>query len=191
MVASQQDRVPGATRTSPDVATLLMPDARGGLVTLAAVLFGAAASLVRFGPSAEGLAGAVFLAVIGLLAVADHRSGRYPNLIVVPAYAVVLLLTLPGGAHRTVIHLAAGFALGGALLAVALAFPGRIGMGDVKVGALIGFAVGGSTLIAAAVVVVGFLLALVWSRFYGTRRRVPTWPLWVAAAASAFLVGGW
>jgi len=192
MITGQQ-RVPGGTRSAAGVATLLMPEARGGLVSLAAALVGASASLIRFGPSAEGLAGAVFLALIGLLAVADHRSRTYPNLIVLPAYAVVLIMTLPGGFHRSEIHLAAGFALGGVLLAVALAFPGSIGMGDVKVAALIGFALGGAAVIAAGVLLFCTLSVLAYVRFrpFETRASIPSWPIWVAAAAIAFLVGGW
>jgi leader peptidase (prepilin peptidase) / N-methyltransferase len=191
VIADQQQLIRTGPRSYSEVATLLAPTRRDGLVTLAAVMAAAAASLTRFGLSAEGLAGAVFLAVIALLAVADHRAGIYPNLIVLPACVVVLVLTLPAGGHRFGLHLAAGLALGAVLFAVALAFPGGIGMGDVKVAALIGFALGGATLIAAGVALLGFLLVCLWARSLETRRSFRTWPIWAAVAASAFLLGGW
>jgi prepilin signal peptidase PulO-like enzyme (type II secretory pathway) len=175
---------------------LLLPDLRFWMVVVAAAAAGAIASLARFGLSAEGAAGAVFLAIVALLAVINFHSRIYPNRIVIPSYAIVLAMTLASrNEHRVVVHLEAGLAFGGALLGLGLIFPSSIGMGDVKAGALIGFAVGHSISYAAVAATVATALLLLDSRLrrweesktYGRA----SWPILVTTATTAFLVGGW
>jgi leader peptidase (prepilin peptidase) / N-methyltransferase len=97
----------------------------------------ATAVLVRYGFTAAGQIAALASAALVVLSLIDIESRRLPNRIVLPAAALVLaarLLTAPQHSAAWI-----GAALGAAafLLAFALAFPGGLGMGDVKLALLL------------------------------------------------------
>jgi leader peptidase (prepilin peptidase)/N-methyltransferase len=104
----------------------------------------AALVLLRYGFGPAGLIAGFASGVLVVLAIIDLESRRLPNAIVLPAAALVLfarVATAPG-------HWSAwlGAALGAAalLLAFALAFPGGLGLGDVKLMLLLGATLGGA-----------------------------------------------
>jgi leader peptidase (prepilin peptidase)/N-methyltransferase len=93
-----------------------------------------------------------FVGVLVVVSVVDVRRRIIPNRIVLPAAAIVL-------AARTVVHpsvvwLAAGAGAAAFLLAAAIARPGGMGMGDVKLALLLGVAVGRTVPIALVVALV-------------------------------------
>ena len=118
-----------------------------GLATAAA-----GAALVRFGLSGRGLIGAFVAAVLVVLAAIDIRERRLPNAIVLPSFAVVLCAQVALTPERTLELVAAAVGTALFLLVPALFKPGAMGMGDVKLGLLLGAAlgkaVGGAILIA-------------------------------------------
>lgn len=84
---------------------------------------------------------AVLGGALGSLALYDLRERRIPNRIVLPAAIICAALSLAAGIHPSTGLLAAG-GLVVALLAVSLAAPATLGMGDVKLALLILCALG-------------------------------------------------
>ena len=132
-----------------------------------------------------------FVGVLVVVSVVDVRRRIIPNRIVLPAAAIVL-------AARTVVHpsvvwLAAGAGAAAFLLAAAIARPGGMGMGDVKLALLLGVAVGRTVpialmvaLVAAAVPSVALLVR------HGARGRtmgIPFAPFLAVGGVVALIVG--
>jgi leader peptidase (prepilin peptidase)/N-methyltransferase len=173
--------------------------ARYPLVELGtALLFVAVAA--RFGPSAA-LPAYLYLAAVSVaLALIDVDVQRLPNVIVLPSYLVGALLLLPaavaGGDWR---HAARGLAAMAALwalyFAIAFAYPGGMGFGDVKLAGLLGLYLGwlgwSSVLVGAFA---GFLLggltgvALLLTRRAGRKSAIPFGPYMLAGAMLALFV---
>jgi leader peptidase (prepilin peptidase)/N-methyltransferase len=130
-----------------------------------AVLVGAC--FWKFGLTWEAAVTSLFCAVLVVLSAIDVERRIVPNRIVLPAAAVVLVgQTL---VHPSVEWLAAG--VGGSLFLflAALAYPRGMGMGDVKLALLLGFAVGRTVPIA---IFAGTLFALVPSAVLFARHGV-------------------
>jgi len=124
-------------------------------VELATALL-AAACFWKFGASWEALLAAFYCAVLVVLSSIDLERRIVPNRIVLPAAAVVLV-------GQTLIHPSVEWLLGGLggalfLFLAALAYPGGMGMGDVKLALLLGFMVGKSIPVA---LFAGMIAALV------------------------------
>jgi leader peptidase (prepilin peptidase) / N-methyltransferase len=168
------------------------------LELVTAALFALAA--VRFGLSAE-LPAFLFLAGAGvLLAVIDLRHRLLPNRVVLPSLAIgFALLLLPAALHhewsallRAVVAAAVLFAV---FLVLALVLPGGLGMGDVKLAALLGLYLGW---LGWAAVLIGALagffvqavlaVALLATRRIGLRGELPFGPAMLVGAALAV---GW
>jgi len=125
------------------------------LVEAATALLIAGAAL-KFGLTWDFAIAAIFLAALVTVSATDFERRIIPNRVVVPAAAVVL-------AAKTIVHPSvewaiAGFGASAFLLVAALVYPAGMGMGDVKLAALIGFAVGRSV---PAALLLGFIAALV------------------------------
>jgi leader peptidase (prepilin peptidase)/N-methyltransferase len=112
-------------------------------------------------PLTEALTGALFAAVViarganrttwlGLIFVAalvaitriDLEHQIIPNRILAPLAVAALVLTAVFEPHQLPERLIAGAAAGGFLLLAALAYPGGMGMGDVKLAAVMGLVLG-------------------------------------------------
>jgi leader peptidase (prepilin peptidase) / N-methyltransferase len=115
-----------------------------------------AGCFLKFGWSADALIGSFFCAVLVAVSATDLERRVIPNKIVLPAAAIVLVANTV--AHPSVEWIAAG--LGGSffLLLAALAYPGGMGMGDVKLALLLGVALGRTVPVALAVGMVSALL---------------------------------
>jgi len=100
----------------------------------------------------DALAAVVFVGVLAAISVIDVRRRIVPNRIVLPAAAVVLALRT--AAHPSVVWLVAGVGAALALLVAAIARPGGMGMGDVKLALLLGVAVGRTVPLALVVALV-------------------------------------
>jgi leader peptidase (prepilin peptidase)/N-methyltransferase len=143
---------------------------------------------------------APFLGVMIALAVIDIRYKILPNRIVYPslvigAAAIAIGAVLDGGVDAA--RAAIGFAVyGGSLLLLALLYPAGLGMGDVKLVALIGLVLGSLSLahvgVAAGVGIaaggvfgVGALLV----RRAGRKTQMPFGPFLAAGAVVAAFLG--
>jgi leader peptidase (prepilin peptidase)/N-methyltransferase len=172
--------------------------ARYPLIELATTgLFAAAAA--AFDNLWLAAAAAAFLAVLLALSLIDleHRilPNRivYPSLVAFPAYLVVARVA---GAPVGLVDAVIGFlAYGGFLLVVAIVSPAGMGMGDVKLSALIGLVIGAidlpSVAVGAGLAVllggVGALVALAMGK--GRKSPVPFGPFLAAGAALALFWG--
>ena len=135
--------------------------------TVVGVVAGAAAAraFAALPAGMTALVGAFLAAVLVVLAAIDIERRVIPNRIVLPALAVVLVARISASPGH------AGEWIGAALLSAAVLMlprvldPAAIGMGDVKLAALIGAALGWTGLIALAIAfastvpVAGYLIA--------------------------------
>jgi leader peptidase (prepilin peptidase) / N-methyltransferase len=109
----------------------------------AAVICASAGAVILLAAGARFAVGPLALArlavlggTLGLLALYDVREHRIPNRIVLPAATICAALSLTEGVHPST-RLYAGAVLVAVLLAVSLAAPAVLGMGDVKLALLI------------------------------------------------------
>jgi leader peptidase (prepilin peptidase) / N-methyltransferase len=113
-------------------------------------------SIAHFGVTARGLIAVLLCCVLVAVTVTDLERRVIPNRIVLPAAAGVLVV-------QTVVDRSPEWALAalGAstfLLLAALAYPGGMGMGDVKLALLLGAALGRTVAVG---LMIGFVAALV------------------------------
>jgi leader peptidase (prepilin peptidase)/N-methyltransferase len=168
------------------------------LVELAtAALFAAAAALVD--PIYAASLAAPFLGIMLAIAVIDARHRVVPNRIVYPSLALFAVAIVVGdlaGGGVDALDAGIGLALYGVpLLLVALAVPQGMGMGDVKLAALIGLVLGSFGLsyvgVAAGVGVIGGGIgALVALALLGAGRKdqIPFGPFLAGGAVVATLL---
>ncbi len=159
---------------------------------LTAILAGAvAASQTETHDLALGLALIVVLIPVALI---DLDRRIIPNAITGPAAVAALIIgavTRPSGLPEQLI---AGAAAGAFLLAFALAYPRGMGMGDVKLAAVLGLFLGGSVAVAlllALITGVIFGLAVIARKGAETGRKtaIPFGPFLALGGVSAIFVG--
>jgi leader peptidase (prepilin peptidase)/N-methyltransferase len=145
-------------------------------------------------PAAATALGVALILLVVPAAVIDLEHGIIPNRITAPAAlgAVVIGLALdPAGEPERLI---AGAAAGGLLLAAALLYPGGMGMGDVKLAAVMGLFLGRA--VAAAILIAllaGVLAGAVIIARHGTREgrktAIPFGPFLALGALVAVFAG--
>ncbi|MGY1671665.1 prepilin peptidase [Geodermatophilus sp. SYSU D00710] len=172
---------------------------RGGAAPRGLLELGTAALFVlaalRFGPTAE-LAAWLWLGASGvLLGVIDLRERLLPNRVVLPTLVTgAVLLTgaaaLEGEWPALLRALLASAAVFGVLLAMALVSPAGMGMGDVKLGAVLGLYLGWLGwphvvvgLFAGFLVQAVLALGLLAARRIGLRAELPFGPALLVGAA--------
>jgi leader peptidase (prepilin peptidase)/N-methyltransferase len=138
--------------------------------------------------------GAVLLVVLGIVTVTDIEQRRIPNRIVAPA--AVCALVLGGALHPSGIpaQVVAGVCVGAFLLLFAIVSGGGLGMGDVKLGLVLGLFLGAEVILA---LVVGLLASAVYALWqlarYGLARGrrvwIPMGPFLALGGAVAVLAG--
>jgi leader peptidase (prepilin peptidase)/N-methyltransferase len=150
-----------------------------------------AGCVLAFGFTPKTAAAAIACAALVVVTATDLERRIVPNRVVLPAAAAVFALQM-------VSHLSPEWALGavgaaGFLFLAALAVPGGMGMGDVKLALLIGALLGRTTPVA---ILLGLLLALVPSAVlfarHGTSARrlaIPLAPFLAAGAVVALFAG--
>lgn len=163
-----------------------------GVAALVSIAAGAIC-LLRVEASALGAVHAAAAVLLVWLAAIDLEFRVLPNRIVLPAAALVVLLTTAIEPSLAAEHALAGLGAGAFLLVAALLRPGGLGMGDVKLGLLLGAILGGSVLTAlvlgfGAVAVVGVAL-VVRSGRKALTKQLPLAPF-LALGAILVLVGG-
>ena len=115
-----------------------------------------AACVLVFGLTADAAVAAFFCAVLVAISATDIERRIIPNRIVLPAAVVVLVANTM--LHPSVEWVIAGFGAALFLFLAVLAYPGGMGMGDVKLALLLGFALGATVPVA---MMVGLVSALV------------------------------
>jgi leader peptidase (prepilin peptidase)/N-methyltransferase len=147
--------------------------------------------VLALGLSLKAAAAAIACCALVVVTATDLERRIVPNRVVLPAAAAVLAL-------QTVSHPSPEWALGavgaaGFLFLAALAYPGGMGMGDVKLALLIGAVLGRTTPVG---ILLGLLLALVPSVVllarHGARARrlaIPFAPFLSAGAVIALFAG--
>jgi leader peptidase (prepilin peptidase)/N-methyltransferase len=161
------------------------------------VVAGAAAliigSFAKYGLSGTALLGAVFCPALLLLAAIDIEHRLLPNTIVLPASVAVAVIVAASAPSDFLAHLLAGLALGGFFFAFAAFVPGSIGMGDAKLGFLLGLALGAKTLGATLIAFAGLLLAALYvlaTRGLSARKdSLPFGPFLALGGILAFFLG--
>ena len=103
---------------------------------LTALLFGAA--VYKFGVGIQLISAFVLIAALISLAAIDLEHGILPNAIIGPCAAVVFVLSVLTDPSGWWIYLISALAVGGGLFVLAVAYPAGMGMGDVKMGGMLG-----------------------------------------------------
>jgi leader peptidase (prepilin peptidase)/N-methyltransferase len=103
---------------------------------LTGILFAGAA--YEFGLGLELLSALALVLVLVALAGTDLEHRLLPNAIVGPAALIGLTLSVLESPESWWMYVASALAVAGVLFALALAYPGGMGMGDVKMGGMLG-----------------------------------------------------
>ena len=139
-------------------ARIEAPPLIGATLAIATAFVGA--SLVRFGVGLEAVLAAYFCCALVVLSAIDLERRVLPNRIVVPSTILVLAARIalePARAWEWVIAGAGAFAF---FYLIALLYPGGLGLGDVKLAALLGVGLG-------AAVVPAFVIGMTAAAMYG------------------------
>ncbi|MFS3128553.1 prepilin peptidase [Nocardioides sp. Bht2] len=155
---------------------------------------------LRFAETPAALPAYWAFAALGIaLSLIDLDVRRLPNALVVPAYPILAaLLVVAAAPHAGFRALVGGLMLFGIFLIIALAAPGSMGFGDVKLAGVVGAMtawLSWGTLLAGALLsfvfgaVVGVLLIA--SHRAGRRSAVPFGPFLVLGAWTAILGAGY
>ena len=150
------------------------------------------ASFVVFGIGGRALVGAVLCPVLVLLAAIDFKHHLLPNAIVLPSVLLIALILAAADADGFFEHLEAGLALGAFLFLFAALFPSGLGMGDAKLGLLLGLALGSRTLAAMMVALFGLFFAALWilarQGIAARRQSIPFGPFLALGGIVAFFL---
>jgi leader peptidase (prepilin peptidase)/N-methyltransferase len=134
--------------------------------------------LARLGASPHGILAAGMICVLVVLAGVDIRARVLPNRIILPAFTAVLAWQVGFFPERSGEWLLGALGAAAMILLPCLLRPGAMGMGDVKLAALLGAALGWEVLPA---LMVGFLAILPVALFTlvrkGAEGRAATLPL--------------
>jgi leader peptidase (prepilin peptidase) / N-methyltransferase len=142
----------------------------------------------------EIVLGLVLVMILVPIALIDLEYRVIPNKIIVPAAVAAVVIGLALNASKVPEQLIAGAAAGGFLLVFALLYPRGMGMGDVKLAAVLGLYLGRSVAVALLVAVIagtivgGAIMARV-GVAEGRKTAVPFGPFLAAGGIVALLAG--
>ncbi len=148
----------------------------------------------KFGLDWALLPALIFIAALVAIFFIDLDFYIIPNVIVLPAAVAGLVLAVAVDPGRWLELLIAGAAAGAFFFAIAFIKPGGMGMGDVKLAAMLGFYLGKAVIVA---VFLGFLLgavaglALIAAGRKGRKSRIPFGPFLAAGGLVALFTGTW
>jgi len=146
------------------------------------------------GPTTAALPGLVLVLLLVPMALIDLEHRVIPNRLTGLGAVLALALLAVTDRDALVEHLVAGAAAGGFLLAAALAYPGGMGMGDVKLAAVLGLFLGrdaGPALLVALVagVLVGAIVIARKGAREGRRTAIPFGPFLALGGVAGLLAG--
>jgi leader peptidase (prepilin peptidase)/N-methyltransferase len=147
----------------------------------------------KFGLHPEALVAVVFCAALVAISAADFEHLIVPNVIVLPAAAVVLAAQT--ALHPTFEWAIYALALAAFLLLAALLYPGGMGVGDVKLALLLGAMLGRTVAVAFAVAALSALVPSIWliARHGGKARKmkIPFAPFLALGGVVALFAGSY
>jgi prepilin signal peptidase PulO-like enzyme (type II secretory pathway) len=171
----------------------LLPTGTPRLLVAAASIVLVAASFSHFGLSGYALLGAVLCPTLVLLAAIDAKHKLLPNEIILAATLAVGLIVAVSTPGSFLGHLAAAAALGGFFFLFGTIFAGSLGMGDAKLGFLLGLALGSQVFGAAIIAFAGLLIAALYvlaTRGVSARKdAIPFGPFLALGGIVAFFLG--
>jgi leader peptidase (prepilin peptidase) / N-methyltransferase len=178
----------GRCRTCGARIPLLYP-----LVELALGAAFAATAVVLHDDPAQLALGLVFVAMLAAITLTDIEGQIIPNSVLLVGAATGLVMVAATDPSSLPERLIAALAAGGLLLAVGLAYPRGMGMGDVKLAAVMGLYLGTAVapalmvgVLSGAVVGLGLMIA----RGSGARKlKVPFGPFLALGGVVALLAG--
>lgn len=163
------------------------------LVELAVGAAFAATTLVFYDDPAQLVLGLVFVAVLAAVTLTDIERRVIPNAVLLAGAAIGLAIVLSTDAASLPERGGAALAAGGFLLLVAVAYPRGMGMGDVKLAALMGLYLGRDVAPALMVgVFAGALVGLALIARHGASARkqaVPFGPFLALGGVAGLLAG--
>jgi leader peptidase (prepilin peptidase) / N-methyltransferase len=152
------------------------------------------ACFVRFGFTGRAVVGAVFASVLVLLAAIDLDCRRIPNMIVLPATAVLLAAQIALYPEHALEWVLAAFLAALFLFLPLLVVPTGMGMGDIKLAALLGAVLGRSVagaiiaaVLAGALYSIGILLR---EGLKARKKTIAYGPFLVFGGLLVLLLGG-
>jgi leader peptidase (prepilin peptidase)/N-methyltransferase len=167
--------------------------ARYPLIELSLALAFVITALVLRDDPGELALGLVFVATLAAVTVTDLEQRIIPNRILLGSALIGIVVAAVGDPSSLPERAIAGLAAGGLLLTAALAYPSGMGMGDVKLAALMGLYLGSAiapalliALIAGALVGVGIILR---EGAAGRKRGVPFGPFLALGGIVGLLAG--
>lgn len=191
--ATQPEPVADPAKAARTPLRELLPTGNVAVLVIALSLAAIVASFTHYGLTGHALLGAVFCSALVLLAAIDLKYRVLPNTIILPATLAVGLIVAASSPGDFVAHLLAGLALGGFFFAFAAIIPGSLGMGDAKLGFLLGLALGsktlGATLIAFAGLLVGALYVLATRGISARKDAIPFGPFLALGGILAYFLG--
>jgi prepilin signal peptidase PulO-like enzyme (type II secretory pathway) len=171
----------------------LLPTGTPRLLVAATSLVLVVASFSHFGLHGQAVLGAVLCPTLVLLAAIDAKHKLLPNEIILPATLAVGLIVAASTPGSFLWHLAAAAALGGFFFLFGVIFAGSLGMGDAKLGFLLGLALGsqvfGATIIAFAGLLVAALYVLATRGVSARKDAIPFGPFLALGGIVAFFLG--
>jgi prepilin signal peptidase PulO-like enzyme (type II secretory pathway) len=171
----------------------LLPTGELLMVVVGAAIVAVVGSFARYGLHGRAFVGVVFCPTLILLAAIDLKHRLLPNAIILPASLAVGLIVAISTPGDFLAHLAAGAALGGFFFLFGALFAGSLGMGDAKLGFLLGLALAAKTLGATLIAFAGLLVAALYilaSRGVSARKdTIPLGPFLALGGILAFFLG--
>jgi prepilin signal peptidase PulO-like enzyme (type II secretory pathway) len=189
---------PGSEPESPVEAprrplSELLPKEGRAVATGAVALILLVASFGAYGFTGHALLGAVLCPALVVLAVIDYEHHLLPNDIIFPVVLAVGLIVAAADPGHFLVHLAWGAGLAGFFLFFVIVTKGGLGMGDAKLGFLIGLALGWKTASATLVALAGLLIAalvILAKHGMGARRTaIPFGPFLALGGILAYFIG--
>lgn len=161
------------------------------LAVLVALPLLTGACALAFGVHPRAAVAAFYCAVLVGLAAVDAEQHIVPNRVVLPAAAIVLIAQT--AIDPSVAWLVAAVGAAAFFLIAALAYPGGLGMGDVKLGLLLGAMLGPAVTAAVAIGMVAALVpsvvVLVRLGARGRKTAIPLVPFLALGGLIALFVG--
>lgn len=151
-----------------------------------------AAAAYEFGLGVDLVSALVLLAALVALAAIDLEHRLLPNVIVAPAAVAGFALSTLGNPGGWWLYPVSALAVGGGLFALTVFYPGGMGMGDVKMGAMLGMFLGPYAALAVFLgaslgAVAGGLLMVLWK--VGRRYPMPFGVFMAAGGAITLFFG--
>ncbi|HTU96377.1 MAG TPA: prepilin peptidase [Solirubrobacteraceae bacterium] len=159
---------------------------------LTGALFAAVA--IAQGSSSQVWLDLIFVAALVAITVIDLEHQIIPNRILAPLALAAVVLTAIFQPHHLPEHLIAGAAAGGFLLVAVLAYPAGMGMGDVKLAAVMGLVLGRAVAPAMFVALISGTVvgAIVMARkgvSEGRKTRIPFGPFLALGSVVGLFAG--